>query len=303
MDSSSARATQANDVAVERSQPAPGGGCAAISDEQLADLPLILRRKIIDALWRAQAGHPGGSLSAVEVLVALYFRVMRVDPADPLWEKRDRFVLSKGHASTAFYVVLHERGYFDADVLATYDEIGSCLQAHPDCRTPGVDMPSGSLGQGLSAGLGMALGARLKEFDSRVFVLLGDGELNEGQCWEAILAAPKFRLGNLTAIVDCNKVQLSGRVEDVMPLEPLGDKWRAFNWDVIEVDGHSVPAIVAGLKKAGESAERPTVILAHTVKGKGVSFMEDTHKWHSGIVSDELREKALAELGGMEVQQ
>ena len=269
---------------------------AAVTAQQYAGLCMELRRKIIDTLWRAQGGHPGGSLSAVEILAALYFVVLRVDPADPSWEARDRFVLSKGHASTAYYVVLHQRGFFDADTLATYDQIDSCLQAHPDCHTPGVDMPSGSLGQGLSAGLGMALGARLKGFDSRVFVLLGDGELDEGQCWEAILAAPKFGLGNLTAIVDCNKVQLSGRVEEVMPIEPLADKWRAFNWNVFEVDGHDVPAIVGACQRAAASPQTPSVILAHTVKGKGVTFMEGTHKWHSAIVTDEARDIALSEL-------
>lgn len=274
---------------------------ASLDEGQCGALAVGMRRKIIDTLWHAQAGHPGGSLSAVEILIALFFHVMRIRPTDPLWEQRDRFVLSKGHGSVAYYVALQERGYFDVDVLATYDQIDSCLQAHPDCHTPGVDMPSGSLGQGLSAGLGLALGARLKGCDSRTFVLLGDGELNEGQCWEAILAAPKFRLGNLTAIVDYNKVQLSGRVEDVMPLEPLADKWRAFNWNVIEVDGHEVSEVVEGCDMAAELPDVPTVIIAHTIKGKGVSFMEDTHKWHSALVTDEIRQKALAELDDSEV--
>jgi transketolase len=270
-------------------------------DEQLGELVRTLRRNVIDTLWHAQAGHPGGSLSAVEILAALFFKVMRVNHADPLWEQRDRFVLSKGHASTAYYVTLQERGFFPYEVLATYDELDSCLQAHPDCHTPGVDMPSGSLGQGLSAALGMALGARLRGFDSRAYVLLGDGELQEGQIWEAAMAAPKFRLGNLTAIVDNNKVQLTGHIADVMPIEPLADKWRAFNWNVIEVDGHSIPAIVAACEQAAALTETPTVIIAHTVKGKGVSFMEDTHKWHSAVVTDELRQKALAELDAAEV--
>ena len=270
-------------------------------DEQLGELVRTLRRNVIDTLWHAQAGHPGGSLSAVEILAALFFKVMRVNPADPLWEQRDRFVLSKGHASTAYYVTLQERGFFPYEVLATYDELDSCLQAHPDCHTPGVDMPSGSLGQGLSAALGMALGARLRGFDSRAYVLLGDGELQEGQIWEAAMAAPKFRLGNLTAIVDNNKVQLTGHIADVMPIEPLADKWRAFNWNVIEVDGHTIPAIVTACEQAAALTETPTVIIAHTVKGKGVSFMEDTHKWHSAVVTDELRQKALAELDAAEV--
>jgi transketolase len=270
-------------------------------DEQLSELVRTLRRNVIETLWHAQAGHPGGSLSAVEILAALFFKVMRVNPADPLWEQRDRFVLSKGHASTAYYVTLQQRGFFPYEVLATYDELDSCLQAHPDCHTPGVDMPSGSLGQGLSAALGMALGARLRGFDSRAYVLLGDGELQEGQIWEAAMAAPKFRLGNLTAIVDNNKVQLTGHIADVMPIEPLTDKWRAFNWNVLEVDGHSIPAIVEACEQAATLPETPTVIIAHTVKGKGVSFMEDTHTWHSAVVTDELRQKALAELDAAEV--
>lgn len=270
-------------------------------DDQLGELVRTLRRNVIDTLWHAQAGHPGGSLSAVEILAALFFKVMRVNPADPLWEQRDRFVLSKGHASTAYYVTLQQRGFFPYEVLATYDELDSCLQAHPDCHTPGVDMPSGSLGQGLSAALGMALGARLRGFDSRAYVLLGDGELQEGQIWEAAMAAPKFKLGNLTAIVDNNKVQLTGHIADVMPIEPLADKWRAFNWNVIQIDGHSVPAIVAACEQAAKLPEMPTVIIAHTTKGKGVSFMEDTHTWHSAVVTDELRQKALAELDAAEV--
>jgi len=270
-------------------------------EEHLGELVRTLRRNVVETLWHAQAGHPGGSLSAVEILAALFFKVMRVDPADPLWEQRDRFVLSKGHASTAYYVTLQQRGFFPYEVLATYDELDSCLQAHPDCHTPGVDMPSGSLGQGLSAALGMALGARLRGFDSRAFVLLGDGELQEGQIWEAAMAAPKFRLGNLTAIVDNNKVQLTGHIADVMPIEPLADKWRAFNWNVVEVDGHSIPAIAAACERAAALPETPTAILAHTVKGKGVSFMEDTHTWHSAVVTDEVRRKALAELDAAEV--
>jgi transketolase len=272
-----------------------------LDNERLTALARTLRRNVIDTLWRAQAGHPGGSLSAVEILAALFFRVMHIDPADPQWAQRDRFVLSKGHAATAYYVTLHQRGFFPAEVLATYDEIDSCLQAHPDCHTPGVDMPSGSLGQGLSAGLGMALGLRLKGYDSRAFVLLGDGECQEGQVWEAAMAAPKFRLGNLTAIVDVNKVQLTGHTADVMPIEPLADKWRAFNWNVIEADGHSIPAIAEACEQAAVLPETPTVILAHTVKGKGISFMEDTHTWHSAVVTDEIRQKALAELDAAEV--
>jgi transketolase len=271
-----------------------------LDEAQLVDLARQVRRDVIDILWHSKAGHPGGSLSAVEILVALYFKLLRIDPAHPLWEERDRFVLSKGHASAAYYAVLQRRGFFPAELLQTYDKIDSCLQAHPDCHTPGVDMPSGSLGMGLSAGVGFALGARLRGFDSRVYVLVGDGEQQEGQIWEAAMAAPKFRLGNLTAIIDANRIQLMGDTQDIMPVEPVPDKWRAFNWNVLEADGHSIAAIVAACKEAATLPETPTVIIAHTTKGKGVSFMENTHTWHTGLITDELRAKALAELEGGE---
>jgi transketolase len=268
----------------------------------LGTLAYKLRRGTIETLWRAQAGHPGGCLSAAEILTALYFRVMRIDPANPDWEDRDRFILSKGHAAVIYYVALMERGYFSADTLATYDEIDSILQGHPDLHTPGVDMASGSLGQGLSAGVGMALGARLDERDDvRVFVLLGDGELQEGQVWEAALAGAKFGLDSLVAIVDDNHVQLMGDTAAIMPVEPIPDKWRAFGWHVLECDGHDIEAIVAACEAAQAVKGRPSVIVAQTTKGKGVSFMENTHLWHSALVSDEQKEQALAELRAAEV--
>jgi transketolase len=259
-----------------------------------------LRRRVIDMLWHAQAGHPGGSLSAADIFAVLYFSELRLDPADPGREDRDRFVLSKGHAAPIYYATLCERGFFPNEMLSTYDQIDSCLQGHPDCQTPGVDMPSGSLGQGLSAGIGLALGARMRGLPSRVYVLLGDGELQEGQVWEAAMAAPKFALDNLVAIVDDNRIQLTGTTESVMPIEPLPAKWRAFNWNVLEIDGHDVGQIVAALNSARTHRGGPTVIVAHTVKGRGVSFMENKHEWHSGLVTDEVRERALAELGAGE---
>jgi transketolase len=267
-------------------------------EEQLQKLANELRRKVIDALWRAQAGHPGGSLSAAEIMTALFFHVMKVDPADPTWEERDRFILSKGHAAPIYYVTLMQRGFFEEEILCTYDCLDSCLQAHPDIKTPGVDMPSGSLGQGLSVGVGIALGARLKGLQSRVFVLMGDGEQQEGQVWEAAMSAPYYKLHNLTAIIDYNRVQLMAPVEEIMDIEPLAEKWRAFNWNVIEIDGHDVAQIVGACDQAAATKGKPTVIIAHTVKGKGVSFMENKAAWHSGLVTDEVREKALAELGG-----
>lgn len=271
-------------------------------DDQLADLANELRGLVIETLCHTQAGHPGGSLSAAEIFAALFFSVMRIDPRRPEWEERDRFILSKGHAAPVYYAALARRGYFPEEMLQTYDELDSLLQAHPDMHCPGVDMSSGSLGQGLSVGLGMALGARLHGLPSRIFVLLGDGELQEGQVWEAAMAAPKFGLDNLVAIVDQNRIQLMGDTARIMPIEPVFAKWRAFNWHVLEVDGHDPAAIVKACAAAARAKSRPTVILAHTVKGKGVSFMENTHQWHSATVTEDLKEKALAELCVREVR-
>ncbi len=257
-----------------------------------------LRKLVVATLCRAQAGHPGGSLSAVEILAALFFRVLRIDPADPEWAERDRFVLSKGHAAAAYYAALARRGYFPEALLQTYDELDSPLQAHPDMHCPGVDMSSGSLGQGLSAGLGMALGMRLKGHEARAFVLLGDGELQEGQVWEAAMAAPKFGLDNLVAIVDDNRVQLMGDTCAIMPVDPIADKWRAFNWHVVEVDGHDAAAVAAACEAAPQTTGSPTVVIARTVKGKGVSFMEGTCAWHAAPITQDLAEQALAELCG-----
>jgi transketolase len=267
----------------------------------LDEVAYKLRRGAIETLWRAQAGHPGGSLSVAEILAALFFRVMRIDPARPDWADRDRFILSKGHAAVIYYVALMERGYFSADTLATYDQIGSVLQGHPDLHSPGVDMASGSLGQGLSAGVGMALGARLDRRDQvRIYVLLGDGELQEGQVWEAVLSGAKYGLDNLVAIVDDNRVQLMGDTAAIMPVAPIPDKWRAFGWHVIECDGHDVEAFFAACEAAKGVKGKPSVVVASTTKGKGVSFMENTHLWHSALVSGEQREQALRELEAAE---
>jgi transketolase len=244
----------------------------------------------------AQTGHPGGSFSIAEMIATLYFKVLRIDPARPDWEDRDRFMLSKGHAAPIFYATLAERGYFSDEVLATYGEINSLLQGHPDIHTPGVDMPSGSLGQGLSVAAGMALGAKLKGKDLRIFALLGDGEIQEGQVWEAAMAAVKFKLDNLVAFIDYNKLQIEGQINEVMPIEPLADKWRVFNWHVLEVDGHNVGEILKACDTANKVKGRPTIIIAHTVKGKGVCFMEGKPAWHSRVLTDAERELALAEL-------
>jgi transketolase len=242
-----------------------------------------IRRDVIRALEHAgheHRGHPGASLSIVDILTALYFEVMRVDPERPQWAERDRLVLSKGHGCIALYAALARRGFFDREHLWTFRRAGSILQGHPDMRkTPGVDMTSGSLGHGLSAGVGLALDARARRSDSRTFVILGDGELQEGLVWEGAMAAAKYSLDTLVAFVDCNGLQSSGRVEDIMPIEPLADKWRAFGWQVEHSDGHDMRGILAAVTASGTRA-KPTVILARTIKGKGVAYMEGDNRWH-----------------------
>lgn len=257
-----------------------------------------LRMLIIDTVANAGVGHVGGSLSEVEILVSLYFRLMQIDPLQPMWPKRDRFILSKGHASPGYYCTLALRGYFPEERLAEFDAVDSMLQGHPCMlKTPGVDMSTGSLGQGLSAGIGMALARDLLKQQFHVYVLLGDGELQEGQVWEAAMFAGQRKIAGLTAIVDYNRVQLSETVSNILDLEPLADKWKAFGWRVLECDGHDVAAVVDTLEAARRDvAAGPTVVIAHTVKGKGVSFMEGRHQWHGRAPNDEQRREALAEI-------
>jgi transketolase len=247
-------------------------------------------------IWHAQAGHLGGSFSLAEILACVYFRVLRADPAKPHWPDRDRFILSKGHAAPIYYVTLAERGYFPRETLATYDQLNSTLQGHPDMHTPGVDMSSGSLGQGLSPGVGIALGARLRQKDFRVYVLLGDGEIQEGQVWEAAMSASAFHLDNLTAIVDWNRIQLMDFLDKAMPLGPMVEKWRAFGWEVRECDGHEVTSILAGIEELQRVKGRPGVLLAHTIKGKGVSFMEGNPAWHAKPPNEQEYLQAKTEL-------
>lgn len=256
-----------------------------------------IRLDIIEMIHAAKSGHPGGSLSAADIVSALYFQVMNINPERPRWENRDRFILSKGHACPVLYAALAERGYYAKSELSTLRKFRSILQGHPDMnKTPGVDMSSGSLGNGLSAGLGMALAAKWKSMVFRVYVMLGDGELNEGIVWEAAMAAAHHKLDNLVAIVDCNGLQITGCVKDVMNIEPLADKWKAFGWAAMEIDGHDMNEIVGALEEA-RTMTRPVVILAKTVKGKGVSFMENNADWHGKALSDEQYAKAKLELG------
>ena len=239
-----------------------------------------IRTDILEMVAEAKSGHPGGSLSAVEILVALYFYKMRHDPKRPQWPDRDRFVLSKGHAAPVLFATLAEAGYFSTSELKTLRKLNSKLQGHPDQRVPGVEFAGGSLGIGLSAAIGMALAGKIDKKDYRVYALLGDGEMDEGETWEAAMAAPKFKLDNLTAIVDRNGIQQDGLTEQIMPIEPLGYKWKAFNWHVLEVDGFDLRQVIEALEKAENMRNRPTVIIAHTVKGKGVSFMEWDPAYH-----------------------
>ncbi len=266
--------------------------------ERLNGIALGIRRDILTMTTRAGSGHPGGSLSSADIITALYFHQMRHDPENPRWEGRDRFVLSKGHGCPALYAALARAGYFPREALWTLRRLGSILQGHPDMlRTPGLEASTGNLGQGLSIGIGMALAGRLDRRDYRVYVLLGDGECDEGQVWEAAMAAAHYRVDSLTAIVDLNGIQLDGFTRDIMNLEPVAEKWRAFGWHVIEVDGHDMREVLDALDLAGNVKRRPTVIVAHTVKGKGVSFMENQVKYHGEALTEDQLKAALEELG------
>jgi transketolase len=261
-----------------------------------------LRGHILDAIAKAGSGHPGGSFSALEIILTLYSGEMRYDPKDPLWAERDRFVLSKGHGVPALYAVMAERGFFALEKLQTLRELGSPLQGHPaNALLPGIEASTGSLGQGLSVAQGIALAGKLAGGDAaakwRAYVVTGDGELQEGQVWEAALSAPKLGATNLTVFVDWNNGQIDGLVEDVMPLEPLGDKWRAFGWNVVKCDGHSIQSIRDACAKAKAEKNKPTVVLARTTKGKGVTFMEtDTVGWHGKAPNKDEHERARKEL-------
>jgi transketolase len=254
-----------------------------------------LRVKILQMIHAAKSGHPGGSFSALEIIMTLFHSVLKYRSREPLWEDRDRFVLSKGHAIPALYAVLSEVGYFPEDWLLTLRQLGSPLQGHPDVfRMPAVEAATGSLGQGLSIAQGMALAQRLDRRSSRTFCLIGDGESQEGQIWETAMSAPKFRLNNLTVILDYNHGQIDGPTDEVMSLEPVLEKWRSFNWNVVEVDGHDQKKLAEILPV--QDQERPTFILARTTKGRGVSFMESNISWHGAAPNDDQLAQALQEL-------
>lgn len=249
-------------------------------------------------LTKAGSGHPGGSLSSADLITVLYASVMRHDPKNPAWDERDRMVFSKGHVAPLWYAVLSEFGYFDRKHLETLRKFGSILQGHPDMTsTPGVDMTSGSLGQGLSIAVGMSLAGKLDKKGYRVYALVGDGEVQEGQIWEAAMAAGHYKLDNLCAILDNNGLQIDGKVQDVMNPMPFAEKWRAFGWHTVEIDGHDLAQILSAYDEARQTTGRPTVIIARTVKGKGVSFMEHNLDYHGKAPTADEGKRALAELG------
>ncbi|MEN6350113.1 MAG: transketolase [Syntrophomonas sp.] len=263
----------------------------------LEEKSVIIRRDIISMLGEAGSGHSGGSLSAADIVACLYFWEMNIDPDRPDWSERDRFVLSKGHAAPVLYAALAEKGFFSRSLLSSLRKLGSPLQGHPDrSKLAGVEACSGSLGQGISWAVGMSLAAKMDRKDYRVYALMGDGEIEEGMVWEAVMAAAHYKLDNLLAFVDNNGLQIDGPIKDVMSAEPIAAKFRAFGWEVIEIDGHKHREIMEALNRGRELDGRPTAVIAHTIKGKGCSFMENRVEWHGTAPNKEETQKALAEL-------
>lgn len=277
---------------IHKGDPVPD---SKIDIKALQSKAVEFRKQILQMTNAAGSGHPGGSLSAVEILTSLYFAKIQHRPTQPQWEERDRVIISKGHASPVVYAVLAGCGYFPQEELATFRKLGSRLQGHVHRKVPGVELNTGSLGQGLSVANGIALGAKLQKKSFKVYCLLGDGEIQEGSVWEAAMSSAHYGLNNVCAIVDYNKVQENGLIKDIMGLEPLAKKWESFGWDVVEVDGHNFEELLHALTKF-DSSKKPYVIIAHTVKGKGVSFMEGTCKWHGKAPNKEEMNAALAEL-------
>ncbi|MCL4377702.1 MAG: transketolase [Actinobacteria bacterium] len=264
---------------------------------RLEDIAKNIRCSVLTMVKEAGVGHIGGSLSVTDILVALYFKVLKVDPENPGWPDRDRLVVSKGHCAAALYSTLAQKGFFSKEELKTFGMINSSLQVHPDkTKVPGIEASTGALGQGLSIGLGMALAARLDKKGYHTFVILGDGEIQEGQVWEAALFAAHYKLDNITSILDLNNVQLMGNVPEIMGIAPVADKWKAFGWEVIEVDGHDFKQFIENLYKAKEVKGKPAIIIANTIKGKGVSFMQNTCKWHGSVPTQDEYNAAIAEI-------
>ena len=257
-----------------------------------------LRRDVIDIVYESKAGHVGGSLSSLDILTTLYYEIMKVDSKNPKDPDRDRFILSKGHIAESLYCVLADKGYFEKEKLKTYSKFGSTLIGHPNVKNPGVELNTGSLGHGLSASVGMAIAGKKDNKDYKVFTLMGDGEQAEGSIWEGAMAAAHYKLDNLIGIVDRNGLQISGNTEDVMSLKDLSAKWTAFGWSVVEVDGNDIQQLIKVFNNIPLVKNKPTMIIAKTIKGKGVSFMENNPKWHHGVLSEEEYLKAIKELEG-----
>ncbi|MBN1626748.1 MAG: transketolase [Deltaproteobacteria bacterium] len=258
-----------------------------------------IRSHVLKMVYKAQSGHIGGSFSEADIIATLYYHILKLNPQKPKWDGRDRFVLSKGHACPALYAVLAMKGYYGLEELDTLRQYGSLLQGHPVIKTPGIDMTSGSLGVGFASAVGIALDEKIaKRDDYQVYTILGDGELNEGIVWEAAQTANKYRLNNLVAIVDRNKIQNDGRSDDIMPVEPIDKKFEAFGWKTLKIDGHNMEEIVSALETARNYQEGPVCIIAYTIKGKGVSFMEDDYYWHGKAPNQEQFEQAMKELQG-----
>jgi transketolase len=262
--------------------------------QELKLMAIETRKTLLTMIYEAKTGHTGGSLSSADIMTALYFDVLKIDPKNPKWEGRDRFVLSKGHCIEGYLSVLAERGFIEKEELKTFSQFKSRLIGHPNNKVPGIEMNTGALGHGLSISVGMALGLKKDHKSNKVYVLMGDGELGEGSVWEAAMAGSHYHLDNLTAIVDRNHLQISGKTEDVMNLEPLHDRWKAFGWSVREIDGNSMEEITKALHEVPFEIGKPSLILAHTLKGKGVPEMENIAKWHHGVPSEALFASALA---------
>lgn len=264
---------------------------------KLNEIARKIRKDIIEQVYNAKSGHPGGSLSSADILTVLYFNEMKIEPKEPKWNQRDRFVLSKGHAAPVLYATLAERGYFEKEKLKELRKIDSNLQGHPDMnKIPGIDMSTGSLGQGLSVANGMAIAAKLDKLDYRVYCLVGDGEIEEGQIWEALMTSSHYKLDNLCVIVDNNNLQIDGSIDKVMNSYPIDEKFKSFGFNVININGNNIEEIINAFKNARECKEKPTAIIAKTVKGKGISFMENKVEWHGKSPNEEEYKIALKEL-------
>ena len=266
---------------------------------QLCLKAIQIRKMLLAMIYHAKAGHTGGALSSADILTALYYGVMRIDPKNPSLPERDRFILSKGHSVEGYYAILADMGFIDIGELDSFSDYQTRLIGHPNNKVPGVEMNTGALGHGLPIAVGMALGLLMDKSDARVFVLMGDGELAEGSVWEGAMAAAHYKLNNLTAIIDRNRLQISGTTENVMALEPLAAKWQAFGWQVEEVDGHDMELLVDALKRCPLANDKPSLLIANTIKGKGVAEMENMAKWHHGVPDEALYNRAIAQLDAL----